>query len=53
MPMWISIGLRNVLETTTELKPESLGCIELKQHNSWFGEGCSELLIQRKEAKLQ
>jgi hypothetical protein len=25
----------------------------MKQHNSWFGEGCSELLIQSKEAILQ
>jgi hypothetical protein len=32
---------------------ESLGYYELKQHKSWFDEGCSELLDQRKQAKLQ
>jgi hypothetical protein len=32
---------------------ESLGYFELKKHKSWFDEGCSKLLDQRKEAKLQ
>jgi hypothetical protein len=32
---------------------ESLGYYELKQHKPWFNEGCSELLDQRKQAKLQ
>jgi hypothetical protein len=32
---------------------ESLGYFELKKHKPWFDEGCSELLDQRKEAKLQ
>jgi hypothetical protein len=32
---------------------ESLGYFELKKHKSWFDEGCSELLDQRKQAKLQ
>jgi hypothetical protein len=32
---------------------ESLGYFELKKHKPWFGKGCSELLDQRKEAKLQ
>jgi hypothetical protein len=32
---------------------DSLGYFELKKHKPWFGEGCSELLDQRKEAKLQ
>jgi hypothetical protein len=31
---------------------ESLGCYELKKHNQLFDEGCSELLDQRKQAKL-
>jgi hypothetical protein len=31
---------------------ESLGCYELK-HKTWCDEGCSELLDQRKQAKLQ
>jgi hypothetical protein len=32
---------------------ESLGYYEMKQHKLWFDEGCSELLDQRKQAKLQ
>jgi hypothetical protein len=32
---------------------KSLGYYELKQHKPWFDEGCSELLDQRKQAKLQ
>jgi hypothetical protein len=31
---------------------ESLG-YELKKHKPWFNNGCSELLDQRKHAKLQ
>jgi hypothetical protein len=32
---------------------ESLGYFELKKRKPWFDEGCSELLDQKKEAKLQ
>jgi hypothetical protein len=32
---------------------ESLGYCELKKHKPWFDEGCSKLLDQRKQAKLQ
>jgi hypothetical protein len=32
---------------------ESLSCFELKKHKPWFDEGCSKLLNQRKQAKLQ
>jgi hypothetical protein len=32
---------------------ESLGYYEMKQHKPWFDEGCSNLLDQRKQAKLQ
>jgi hypothetical protein len=32
---------------------ESVGCYELKKHKLWFDEGCSKLLDQRKQAKLQ
>jgi hypothetical protein len=32
---------------------ESLGHFELKKHKPWFDEGCSKLLDQRKQAKLQ
>ncbi|PNF33805.1 hypothetical protein B7P43_G10012 [Cryptotermes secundus] len=32
---------------------ESLGYCELKKHKPWFDDGCSKLLDQRKQAKLQ
>jgi hypothetical protein len=32
---------------------ESLGYFELKKHTPWFDEGCSKLLGQGKQAKLQ
>ena len=32
---------------------ESRGYYELKKHKPWFDEGCSKLLEQRKQAKLQ
>jgi hypothetical protein len=32
---------------------ESIGYYELKKHKPWFDEGCSKLLDQRKQAKLQ
>jgi hypothetical protein len=32
---------------------ESLGYYELIKHKPWFDEGCSKLLDQRKQAKLQ
>jgi hypothetical protein len=32
---------------------ESLVYFELKKHKPWFDKGCSELLNQRKQAKVQ
>jgi hypothetical protein len=32
---------------------ESLGYFELKKHKQWFDKGCSKLLDQRRQAKLQ
>jgi hypothetical protein len=32
---------------------DSVGYYELKMHKLWFDEGCSKLLDQRKQAKLQ
>jgi hypothetical protein len=32
---------------------ESIGYYELKKHTPWFEGGCSKLLDQRKQAKLQ
>jgi tRNA(Ile)-lysidine synthase TilS/MesJ len=31
---------------------DSLGYCELKKHKPWFDEACSELVDQRKQAKL-
>jgi hypothetical protein len=32
---------------------ESIGYFELKKHKPWFDEGCSKLLVERKQAKVQ
>jgi hypothetical protein len=32
---------------------QSLGYCELRKHRPWFDEGCSKLVHQRKQAKLQ
>jgi hypothetical protein len=32
---------------------ESLGSHEMKKHKPWFDKGCSKLLDQRKQTKLQ
>jgi hypothetical protein len=32
---------------------ENLGCFELKKLMPWFDKGCSTLLVERKQAKLQ
>jgi hypothetical protein len=32
---------------------ESLGYYELRKHKPWLDEGCSKLLDERKQAKLQ
>jgi hypothetical protein len=42
--------IRGNIKTSTN---ESLGYYELKKHKPWFDEGCSTLLDQRKQAKLQ
>jgi hypothetical protein len=39
-------------ENITVSAKESLGYYELKKNKPWFDEGCSELLDQRKQAKL-
>jgi hypothetical protein len=49
--------LNNAWETVREnikiSAKESLGYYELKKHKPWFDEGCSKLLDERKQAKLQ
>jgi hypothetical protein len=42
-----------IRETINISTKESLGYYELKKHKIWFDEGCSKLLDQRKQAKLQ
>jgi hypothetical protein len=43
----------NVTENIRISAKESLGYYELKKHKPWFDEGCSTLLEQRKQLKLQ
>jgi hypothetical protein len=42
-----------IRENTKIVAKESLGYFDLKKHKPWFDEGCSKLLDQRKQAKLQ
>jgi hypothetical protein len=53
----VEVDINRVWETTGQnikISPkESLGYHELKKHKPWFNNGCSELLDQRKQAKLQ
>jgi hypothetical protein len=45
--------LETIRENIKISTKESLGYYEPKQHKPWLDEGCSELLDQRKHAKLQ
>jgi hypothetical protein len=45
---WEMVGENNKISAK-----ESLGYFELKKHKLWFNEGCSKLLDQKKQAKLQ
>jgi hypothetical protein len=51
------VEINSVWETIREnikiSAKESLGYCELKKHKPWFDEGCSKLLDQRKQVKLQ
>jgi hypothetical protein len=51
------VDINRAWETITEniniSAKESLGYYELKKHKPWFDKGCSKLLDQRKQAKLQ
>jgi hypothetical protein len=55
--LYIEIDINSAWETNrenTEISAkESLGYYELKKHKPWFNKGCSTLLDQRKQAKLQ
>jgi hypothetical protein len=43
----------SIRENTNISAQESLGYYELKKQKQWFDEGLSDLLHQRKQAKLQ
>jgi hypothetical protein len=51
------VGIKRAWETITEnikvSAKESPGYYEQKKHKTWFDEGCSELLNQRKQVKQQ
>jgi hypothetical protein len=49
----INSGWETIRENIKTSAKESIGYYELKEHKSWFDEGCSKLLDQRKQAKLQ
>jgi hypothetical protein len=51
MMMWILTALGKLLERISKFL--SLDYYELKEHKPWFGDGCSKILYQRKQAKLQ
>jgi hypothetical protein len=51
------VGINRAWETIKEniqiSAKESLGYYELKEHTTWFEEGCSELVGQRKQSTSQ
>jgi hypothetical protein len=51
------LDVNRVWETITEnvkfSATKGVRYYKLKRHNPWFDEGCSKLLDQRKQAKLQ
>jgi hypothetical protein len=47
------VQINSARETIKISAKESLDYIELKKHKPWLDEGCSKLLDQRKQAKLQ
>jgi hypothetical protein len=49
----INSAWKTVRENIKISAKESEGCFEVKKHGPWFDEGCSKLLDQRKQAKLQ
>jgi hypothetical protein len=49
----INSAWETIRENITFSAKESLGYFELKKRKLWFDEGCSTVLDQRKQAKLQ
>jgi hypothetical protein len=50
--MDVNKAWKTIIENIKVSAKESLHYYELKKHKPWFVEGCSELLDQRKQAKL-
>jgi hypothetical protein len=48
MMMWILRAWETIRENIKISSEASLGYYEFKKHKSWFDEGCSKLLDQRK-----
>jgi hypothetical protein len=49
----INIAWETIRENIKISAKESVGYYELKKHTPWFDEGCTKLLDQRKQVKLQ
>jgi hypothetical protein len=49
----INKAWETIRENTKISANESIGYYELKKHKPWLDEGCSKLLVQQKQAKLQ
>jgi hypothetical protein len=52
----VEVEINSAWETITEytnFSQRDLGYYKLKKHKKWLNEGCSKLLQQRKQAKLQ
>jgi hypothetical protein len=49
----INSAWETIRENIKTSAKERLGYYELKKHMPWFDEGCSKLLEQRKQSKLQ
>jgi predicted metallo-beta-lactamase superfamily hydrolase len=49
----INSAWETIRENIKTSDKQSLSYFELKKHKPWFDEGCSKLLDQRKQAKLQ
>jgi hypothetical protein len=53
----VEVEINSAWETIREYikisAKESLGYYEMKKHKQWLNEGCSKLLDERKQAKLQ
>jgi hypothetical protein len=48
--MEINSAWETIRENINISAKESLGYYELKKHKSWFDDGCSKLLVQRKHS---